>query len=262
MSGSPSRRLRGGPGVVLLCLLLVLFGAACSGSAASNVPPGTRANSGSSTKLSSKRTATPAPCSPVANAVDLVKQSVVRIETFPDAKGEAAAGTGFVIDTDIVLTNAHVVADTLQRGVSRVITTFMNGRPPIVGEVVATNDAQDLALIQVDTGVIPPVVWGDDRSLSKGTPVAAIGYALDKQGPPMIAYGTFQQTYVDAPTGEAYLLTDVQLQHGDSGGPLLNQCGQVVGVDTAKIRGEDRAGLAIPEYFAQRWATQQLAQQK
>lgn len=261
MKSSPLRRLPGGLGFALLSLLLALTFAACSGSA-SNLPPGTRAGSEPSTKLSSKLTPTPAPCTPVPNATDIVKQSVVRIETFPDAKGQAAAGTGFVIDTDIVLTNAHVVADTVQRGVSKVITTFMNNRPPIVGQVVATNDAQDLALIQVDTGMIPPIIWGDDRALSKGTPVEAIGYALDRQGPPAIVHGTFQETYVDAPTGEAYLLTDVQLEHGDSGGPLLNQCGQVVGVDTAKIRGEDRTGLAIPEYFAQRWATQQLAQQR
>jgi serine protease Do len=248
-------------GLSCFALLLPLL-AACSAGSGPSATPGTRAGTDPSTKLSSKRTPTPSPCTPVPDAVTRVEASVVRIETFPDASGQAAAGTGFVIDTDIVLTNAHVVADTLQRGVSRVITTFMNGRPPIEGQVVATNDAQDLALIQVNTGAIPPIVWGDDRALSKGTPVAAIGYALDKQGPPMIAYGTFQQTYVDAPTGEAYLLTDVALQHGDSGGPLLNECGQVVGVDTAKIRNEDRAGLAIPEYFAQRWATQQLAQQR
>ena len=257
----PLQRLRGGPGAALLSLLLAFLIGACSGGA-SNLPPGTRANSQSSTKLSSKRTPTPAPCTPVANAIDLVKQSVVRIESFPDAKGQVAAGTGFVIDPDIVLTNQHVVADTVQRGVLQVRTTFMNNRPAIVGKVVATNDAQDLALILVDTGAAPPIVWGNDQALTKGTPVAAIGYALDNPGPPMIAYGTFQQTYVDAPSGEAYLLTDLALQHGDSGGPLLNQCGQVVGVDTARIRGELRAGLAIPEYFAQRWATEQVAQQK
>ena len=181
---------------------------------------------------------------------------MVRIETPPDANGEASAGTGFVVGSDVVLTNQHVIA-----GVDRVRATFIDGRR-VFGQVVAQNEAQDLALILVDTQSVPPVVWGDDRALNRGTALWAIGYALDKPGPPSEPKGAYRETYVDPPTGQAYLVTNVQLDHGDSGGPLLNQCGQVVGVNTARTRGRLSEGLAIPEFFAQRWATQQIQEHR
>ncbi len=205
-------------------------------------------------KSQAAATSAAAACAPVADAVPRVEASVVRIETPPDAKGEVSAGTGFVIANDTVLTNDHVIT-----GTTRVRATFTNGAVAI-GQVVATNDAQDLALIHIVTGNTPAVVWGDDRTLAKGTPLTAIGYAGDRPGRPTISRGYYLQTYVDPPTGQAYLLSNVSLEHGDSGGPLLNQCGQVVGVNTAKIRSEDRAGLSIPEFLAQRWANEQLKQ--
>jgi S1-C subfamily serine protease len=229
-----------------------LLGACSQGGASGSVAPGTRAGSG--TAGAGKATA--AACAPVADAVQRVLTSVVRIETLPDAKGEISAGTGFVIGSDIVLTNQHVVA-----GVDRVYATFISGRR-VMGQVLVTNEAQDLALIQADTGQVPAITWGDDRALSRGTPLKAIGYAQDRRGPPSITAGIYLQTYVDPPTGQAYLLTDVSLDHGDSGGPLLNSCGEVVGVNTAKIRSEERAGLSIPEFLAQRWASQQIQQQR
>lgn len=243
---------------LLLCALVL---AGCGQSRAQPSAPGTRANSGVS-RLSGNSKVTPvATCAPLSasEALRKVEASVVRIETQPNASGEVSAGTGFVVDTDVVLTNQHVVADTVQRGVTRLFTTFINGRRT-VGEVFATNEAQDLALILVDTTGIPPIVWGDDRALTKGQPVGAVGYALDRPGPPTVAAGAFQTTYVDRSTGQAYLQTDVALFHGDSGGPLFNQCGQVVGVNTARIRGEEKVGLAIPEFLARRWATEQIQQ--
>lgn len=240
------------PWFVLLAALPIFVLSACASPSTSNVPPGTRAD----TRLNAKSQATVSSCTPITNPIGLVEQSVVRIETPPDAHGEASAGTGFVVQRDVVLTNQHVVA-----GVTQVRATFIDGTQAI-GEIYATDSAQDLALILVHTGSAPPIVWGDDRSLSKGARIAAIGYALDKPGPPAVTVGTFEETYVDPPTGEAYLLSDLALQHGDSGGPLINQCGQVVGVDTAKIRNQTSAGLSIPEYFAQRWANEQLQSHK
>jgi serine protease Do len=246
----------GGMAALFLALLLSLCAACSQGGATGTTAPGTRADSSRPKTGTSARPEATGACVPITDAIPKVQASVVRIETPPDSKGEVSAGTGFVIDSDIVLTNQHVVAD-----VPRVFATFMNGRRAI-GRVVARNEAQDLALIQVDTTAIPPIIWGDDRVLSKGTPLAAIGYAGDRRGPPAVTTGTYLQTYVDPPTGQAYLLSDVALEHGDSGGPLLNQCGQVVGINTAKIRSEDRAGLSIPEFLAQRWAMQQIQQQR
>ena len=244
----------------LLCLALLT---ACSQSdLTATTAPGTRANDNPS-KLASSAKGAPAPttCTPIADAVQRVEQSVVRLETPPDAQGEISAGTGFVIDSDVVLTNQHVVA-----GTEKILVTFDSigagrGRRAF-GEVLATNEAQDLALIQVDTGQVPAIVWGDDRTLARGTPLTAIGYARDKPGRPAVTSGKYLQTYVDPPSGQAYLLTNVLLDHGDSGGPLLNDCGQVIGVNTAKIRSEERASLSIPEFLAHRWATEQIQLQR
>jgi len=237
------------PPVLAIASLL----AACSqGNASKEIAPGTRASSGTSGTAGPNASA----CAPIADAVARVELSVVRIESLPDAKGEISAGTGFVIGSDVVLTNQHVVA-----GVERVYTTFKGGRR-VMGQVMVTNEAQDLALIQADTGQVPPVTWGDDRALSRGSHLTAIGYAEDKPGLPSVTTGVYLQTYVDPPTGQAYLLTDVSLDHGDSGGPLLNTCGEVVGVNTAKIRSEERAGLSIPEFLAHRWASEQIQQQR
>lgn len=242
-------------GVCIMVVLASVLAAACAGGSGFVAPePGSRASSSSSQAQQSASKTGAQTCAPVADPVQHARDSVVRIETPPDQAGEISAGTGFVVASDVVLTNQHVVA-----GVTRVRASFSDGRAAI-GQIMSTNEAQDLALVLVDTLDIPPIIWGDDRTLSKGTPVWAIGFALDKPGPPATPRGAFQQTYVDPPTGQAYLVTDVRLDHGDSGGPLLNQCGQVVGVNTARIRGESRAGLSIPEYFAQRWASQQLQQ--
>jgi S1-C subfamily serine protease len=231
-----ARRLRACLGFSLLAV--GVLSVACSqGGSSGSTAPGTRAGSGTSGPGGANGNAAVIACAPIADAVQRVELSVVRIETLPDAKGEISAGTGFVVDSDMVLTNQHVVA-----GVDRVYTTFWNGRR-VMGQVMVTNEAQDLALIQADTAQVPPITWGDDRTLSKGTPLKAIAY-------------------VDPPTGQAYLLTDVSLDHGDSGGPLLNSCGEVVGVNTAKIRSEERAGLSIPEFLAHRWAMEQIKQQR
>src|SRR5712691_8442960 len=110
---------------VLVMVTGVVLAVACTGnSGTKNAAPGTRANSSSSQPVrNAKSSPTPAACTPVADAIPRVEASVVRVETPPDPKGEVSAGTGFVVDSDIVLTNQHVVT-----GFSRVFATFIDGR--------------------------------------------------------------------------------------------------------------------------------------
>lgn len=201
-------------------------------------------------------------CAPSADPLASVLPALVRITTPPDASGAYAAGTGIIIDAGWVLTNQHVVA---MAGSAPVSLTYLGDHHVAAGRVVAADADLDLALIASDTGDLPSIVWGDEGKLQPGALLFAVGYAGGTFQPQGLA-GHFVGTQVDRSTGQAYIVSDVQLQHGDSGGPLLNRCGQVVGINTAREPGVDRgvyAGLSIPAYRVRDWAIrkrQSLAQ--
>ncbi len=192
-------------------------------------------------------------CAPASDPLALVLPSLVRIETPPDAKGAYSAGTGIIIDQGWLLTNQHVI-DPAGSGLVR---TFYGDGHQAAGKIIASDADLDLALVQTDTGDLKSVIWGDEGQLSSGTVLLAVGFA---RGAPRPSYsqGRFVQTIVDRSTGQAFIESDVPLEHGDSGGPLLNRCGQVIGINTARINGNSAgrqyAGLSIPGFGARRWA--------
>ncbi len=231
-------------GVALVALLL----AACGGS--SNNRAGTPL---AGELLAGRNTVRTDSCAPEADPLAQVLPALVRITTPPDANGGYSSGTGIIIDTGWVLTNEHVIDSANGQLVN---TYYLDGhRSP--GKVIASDPDLDLALIQAATGTLPSAMWGDEGKLQNGAALYAIGYS---GGAPMPFEepGHYIQTTVDRSTGQAYIVSDVQLQHGDSGGPLLNRCGQVIGINTARIPngigGGENAGLSIPAYGARRWA--------
>lgn len=196
-------------------------------------------------------------CAPVAAPLNAVLASLVRVTTPPDASGAYAAGTGIIIDAGWVLTNEHVI-DSAQG--QPVTASFFGGAPRVSGRVVAADASLDLALIATDTGQLPAINWGDEGKLQQGDPLFAVGYAFGAADPIASPQGHFVGSEVDRSTGQAYILSDVQLQHGDSGGPLLNRCGQVVGINTAREPGIDQGqytGLSIPAFKVRDWAIKQ-----
>jgi S1-C subfamily serine protease len=227
---------------VMTSLLLI---AGCgSNSHAAN----TTNNKVSPTKLSADT------CAPLASPLNAVLASLVRVTTPPDASGSYAAGTGIIIDTGWVLTNEHVI-DSAQG--QPVTASFFGDTHRTSGRVVAADAALDLALIATDTGQLPAINWGDEGKLQQGDPLYAVGYAFGAKDPAASQPGHFVGTEVDRGSGQAYILSDVQLQHGDSGGPLLNRCGQVVGINTAREPGIDQGqytGLSIPAFKVRDWA--------
>jgi putative serine protease PepD len=194
-------------------------------------------------------------CAPVPDPGVPALPSLVRVTTPPDASGAYSVGTGIIIDAGWVLTNQHVIA--LAQG--QPVTTLYDGGARTSGRVVASDANLDLALIAADTGQNPSVAWGDEGKLQQGDLLYAVGFAFGSDAPLEFA-GHFVGTEVDGQTGQAYIRSDVQLQHGDSGGPMLNRCGQVVGINTAREPGVDQGvytGLSIPAFKARDWAIKQ-----
>jgi len=150
------------------------------------------------------------------------------------------AGSGFIVDQDgHVVTNAHVVD-----GARELHVTLMDGTD-LLADLVGRDDLIDVAVLKLDlpTGTqIPGIVaFGDSSTLRPGDEVVAIGTALG-EFPNSVSDGTVNALHRNFPG--AYGLStmiqhDAEIWHGNSGGPLLNLRGQVVGVNTAGIGGSN-----------------------
>ena len=168
---------------------------------------------------------------------------------------EQAAGTGMIVTSSgEVLTNNHVVEDATSISVS----LPHHGR--YAAKVIGVDPTEDVALIQIEHAPkdLPYVTLGNSSAVSIGQSVVAIGNAYGLGGSPSVATGTVAAlgrtiTASDpSPTTSSELLhnlieTSAQIAAGDSGGPLLNSSGQVIGMDTAEESGQGGTlGFAIP----------------
>ncbi len=154
--------------------------------------------------------------------------------------GGFIAGTGMVLTAGgLVLTNNHVVADTTG------LTAQLAGRGPVYRAVVIGVDpTQDVAVIQLEGAVgLPTTPFDLSGSLEVGDPVTGLGNALGRDGAPVAATGTvtsLDETIVVADQEATIVETlagvvcfNAPIQPGDSGGPLLEASGRVIGMDTA-----------------------------
>lgn len=160
-------------------------------------------------------------------------------------------GTGFIISADgQVVTNAHVVD-----GADKVTVTLADGRK-VDGKVVGTDTATDIALIRIDGGGdLPTVAFGDSSLLKVGQDVVAIGnpFGLGNS----VTSGIVSALGRDINSGpfDNYIQTDAAINKGNSGGPLFNAAGEVVGINTAIFSptgGSVGIGFAVPSETAAR----------
>lgn len=164
---------------------------------------------------------------------------------------DSAGGAGFVIDNDgHILTNAHVVE------AAKALTVIFHDGFETSAHIVGMDTRVDLAVIKVDTARhrLKPVTFGDSDALVVGEAVVAIGspHGLDATLTRGIISGLNRSLeFDDGTVMESAIQTDAALAPGNSGGPLLNQAGEVIGVNTAGYRGT-ALGFAIPSNVAQR----------
>lgn len=156
-------------------------------------------------------------------------------------------GSGFVVDPEgLVVTNRHVVS-----GAARVRVT-VKGRGTVDAEVLGLDEATDVALLKVPLTGLSPVPIGDPRALRLGQWVLAAGspYQLSHSWSVGIVSGLGRRGVGVNPRGyEDYIQTDAAANLGNSGGPLFDQHGRVVGVVTAilsRATGHQGITLAVP----------------
>jgi serine protease Do len=165
----------------------------------------------------------------------------------PRQRRQVSAGSGFFISDDgYVLTNNHVIADANR------IEVQLQDRRVLTAKLVGTDPATDVALVKVDSrGRLPALPLGDSEKQRVGDPVVAIGNPLNFAGTVTVGVvsGKGRRGLSDNPNAaslEDFLQTDAAINFGNSGGPLINTAGEVIGINTAMIQPAQNIGFAIP----------------
>ncbi len=179
----------------------------------------------------------------------------------PASRVERGTGSGFIISSDgIILTNAHVIS-----GADRVTVALKDGRS-FQGKVLGQDEITDVAVVKIEATNLPTVPIGNSDGLRPGEWAIAIGnpLGLDNTVTAGIISATGRSSGdVGVPDKRVgFIQTDAAINLGNSGGPLLNQRGQVIGMNTAIIGGAQGLGFAIPINTAQKIANQLIANGK
>jgi hypothetical protein len=146
-------------------------------------------------------------------------------------------GTGFVVDaTGVILTAGHVV-----EGETSPTVRLPDGRT-LVASVLDQNPQKDIAYLQIEARGLQPVRWAA-RVPNLGASVVAVGYPAGLVDEPAVSRGVLSRT-LDA-DGVQFVQTDAALNPGDSGGPLANLCGEVVGMVVLKHSWAEGVGWAV-----------------
>ncbi|MFZ9570210.1 MAG: trypsin-like peptidase domain-containing protein [Vulcanococcus sp.] len=204
----------------------------------------------------------------VVSAVDKVGPAVVRIDTVrrvvnplgglfgsgPSIQQQQGQGSGFITRSDgVVLTNAHVV-----EGANEVGVTLPDGRN-FKGKVLGSDPITDVAVVKGAAAGLPVAPLGNSDNVRPGEWAIAIGNPLGLNN--TVTLGIISAVQRTNALGEGqrvpYLQTDAAVNPGNSGGPLINDRGQVIGINTA-IRQAPGAGLsfAIPINLGRQIAAQ------
>jgi len=212
----------------------------------------------------------------IVKMVDQVGPSVVQINAArssrnsssspfdnPDTPLERGTGSGFIFDEQgLILTNAHVVEDADE------VTVVLKDGQQFPGSVEGTDPLTDIAIIKIDAQKdLPALTLGDSEKLQAGDWAIAIGNPLGLNNTVtmgIISATDRTSTQIGAPDQRVnFIQTDAAINPGNSGGPLLNLKGEVIGINTAIIRGSQDSevsaqglGFAIPVKIAERISKQ------
>ncbi|MBQ9911548.1 MAG: trypsin-like peptidase domain-containing protein [Firmicutes bacterium] len=164
-----------------------------------------------------------------------------------------AVGTGFIVDSNgYIVTNSHVVND----GNYKSINISLYDGSTLEGQLLWNDSTLDLAVVKINKSGLAPVELGDSDQVKIGSYAAAIGNPLGLTFERSMSQGIISgldrtitvssSSSLSGTTMEGLLQTDAAINSGNSGGPLLNSKGQVIGVASAKASSGESMGFAIP----------------
>jgi S1-C subfamily serine protease len=209
----------------------------------------------------------------ITDVVENVGPAVVTvINNFPPRRTffgglieSAASGSGVIISSDgYIVTNNHVVSG------AQSLEVILADGSVLPAKLIGVEEYSDLAILQVDGDIVVPASWGNSDMLKAGEPVVAIGSPLG-DFTNTVTQGVVSAVERTIEIEEDYFLegliqTDAAINQGNSGGPLLNTSGQVIGINTLIVRGSgsgavaEGLGFAIPSNTARAIADQLIAE--
>ena len=173
-------------------------------------------------------------------------------DTQPEIRQVRATGTGFIITEDgYIVTNAHVVYnEDYNAGEAIEVTVLFSDESEHEASIIAYDTETDIAVLKVDEKGLKPAVLGDSDELRVGELVIAVGNPLGFD-----LFGTVTSGIVSALNRKIdinekkmdLIQTDAAINSGNSGGPLLNSCGQVIGINSAKMSASYSSNMASVE---------------
>ena len=183
-------------------------------------------------------------------------EDAVAGEAAQEGRVQRGTGAGFIVDPEgYIITNQHVVANA-----DRIRVKLHDGRTQ-AATVMGADNATDLALLKIAINDLTPLRLGDSDALRVGDSVIAIGNPLEYERSVTagIVSALGRKVY-DAEPFESFIQTDAAINRGNSGGPLLNRRGEVIGVNTV-IRSDGRGiSFAVPSNVVKRVVTHLRAQ--
>ena len=236
--------------LLTVVLGLAVLAAACSGGSTPTPTPTSAPANGVPTPTAPSQTLVPIGFADIPDVVERVMPSVVsvlvRVESrdfFGRVSESTARGSGVIFDeAGYILTNNHVVED------GTLVEVVMSDGRRLEVEVVGRDPLTDLAVLKLDLDEVPVLVatpLGDTEALRIGEWVIAIGNPLGLEGSVTVGVVSAKGRTLrvtDSVTLEDLVQTDTVINPGNSGGPLLNLAGEVVGINTAIIRGRLPSG--------------------
>lgn len=181
----------------------------------------------------------------VRGSVVSIVASVTKLDIFGREQENFASGSGVIFD-DLghIITNNHVID-----GAGSILVTLDDGRQTYAN-IIGKDPLTDLALLKVDESDLPYLTFADPRDLRVGDWVVAIGNALALPGGPTVTLGIVSALDRSFQVDQNFTLhglvqTDTVINPGNSGGPLLNLAGQIVGINTAVLRGNQVEGIGF-----------------
>ncbi len=234
-------------------LILLLSGINCAAPREAQNAPGVEAEKTPAAVTKTHPPSAPAAELPsVADVVEKISPSVVTVIVRTVSQGPrqpirgSGVGTGIIFDpSGYILTNSHVIADATR------VTVILPDERSMEAKIVGRDPFTDLAVIKVEETNLPAASFGSSDQLRIGEWVIAIGNALGLSGGPSVTVGVVSAKGRSVGVPESNIVlhdmvqTDAAINEGNSGGPLVNLQGQVVGISTVMVSDAQGIGFAV-----------------